>query len=101
MSPKLKNNFLNKYPLLAVFLFTFICLLPAMLMRDFTPSNELRYLSIADECNSNGSVFAFYNHGQPYADKPPVYIWAVLLCRLPFGHLSVVALTLLSLIPVL
>lgn len=99
MSPKLKNNFLNKYPLLAVFLFTFICLLPAMLMRDFTPSNELRYLSIADEAISNGNGFAFYNHGQPYADKPPLYIWAVMLCRILFGQHCVFALTLLSLVP--
>ena len=69
MPSNLKTNFLTRHPLMAVFLFTFICLLPAMLMRDFTPSNELRYLSIADEAIANGNIFAFYNHGLPYADK--------------------------------
>ena len=55
----MKNNFLTKHPLLAVFLFTIICLIPEMLMRDFTPSNELRYLSIADEALAGGNFFAF------------------------------------------
>ena len=71
---KLKNNYFAKHPLVAVFLFTFICLLPEMLMRDFTPSNELRYLSIADEALRDGHFFAFFNHGLAYADKPPLYI---------------------------
>ncbi|MGN1232011.1 MAG: ArnT family glycosyltransferase, partial [Candidatus Cryptobacteroides sp.] len=79
--------------------FTFICLLPAMLMRDFTPSNELRYLSIADEAIANGNVFAFTNHGLAYADKPPLYFWIVMLCRLVFGEHSCLALSMFSLIP--
>ena len=83
---KLKNNYFAKHPLVAVFLFTFICLLPEMLMRDFTPSNELRYLSIADEALRDGHFFAFFNHGLAYADKPPLYIWLVMLSRV---HLSV------------
>ncbi len=99
MSKLLKNNWLARHPLAAVFLFTFICLLPEMLMRDFTPSNELRYLSIADEAISGGHIFAFYNHGVAYADKPPLYLWLVTLSRLLLGRHSVFALTLLSLIP--
>lgn len=95
----LKNNFFTRYPLAAVFLFTFICLLPEMLVRDFTPSNELRYLSIADEALRDGHVFAFFNHGVPYADKPPLYIWLVMLCRQLFGTHSVFALSLFSIIP--
>ena len=64
---QLKNKFqpgaiAERYPLALVFIFTFICLLPAMLLRDFTPSNELRYLSIADEAIANGNIFAFTNH---------------------------------------
>lgn len=89
----------QKYPLALVFIFTFICLLPAMLMRDFTPSNELRYLSIADEAIANGNVFAFTNHGLAYADKPPLYFWVVMLCRLIFGEHSCLALSMFSLIP--
>ncbi len=99
MPLNLKNNYFTRHPLMAVFLFTFICLLPSMLMRDFTPSNELRYLSIADEALSGGHVFAFYNHGIPYADKPPLYLWIVMLCRVLFGHHSVLALSMFSLIP--
>ena len=85
--------------MMTVFAFTFICLFPVMLLRDFTPSNELRYLSIADEAIADGHIFAFYNHGIPYADKPPLYFWIVMLCRLLFGHHSCFALSLFSLIP--
>ena len=95
----MKNNFLTKHPLLAVFLFTIICLVPEMLMRDFTPSNELRYLSIADEALAGGNFFAFFNHGAAYADKPPLYLWIVMLCKTLTGGHSVFALTLFSILP--
>lgn len=85
--------------MITVFVFCAVCLLPMMAMRDFTPSNELRYLSIADEAIANGHLFAFYNHGIPYADKPPLYFWIVMLCRLLFGHHSCLALSMFSLIP--
>lgn len=85
--------------MMTVFVFCAVCLLPMMAMRDFTPSNELRYLSIADEAIDNGHLFAFYNHGIPYADKPPLYFWIVMLCRLLFGHHSCLALSMFSLIP--
>ena len=78
--------------MMTVFVFTFVCLFPVMLTRDFTPSNELRYLSIADEALADGHIFAFYNHGLAYADKPPLYFWIVMLCRLLFGHHSCLAL---------
>ena len=85
--------------MMTVFVFCAVCLLPMMAMRDFTPSNELRYLSIADEAIANGHLFAFYNQGIPYADKPPLYFWIVMLCRLLFGHHSCLALSMFSLIP--
>lgn len=85
--------------MMTVFVFCAVCLLPMMAMRDFTPSNELRYLSIADEAIANGHLFAFYNHGIHYADKPPLYFWIVMLCRLLFGHHSCLALSMFSLIP--
>lgn len=85
--------------MMTVFIFCAVCLLPMMAMRDFTPSNELRYLSIADEAITNGHLFAFYNHGIPYADKPPLYFWIVMLCRLLFGHHSCLALSMFSLTP--
>lgn len=85
--------------MMTVFAFTFVCLFPVMLTRDFTPSNELRYLSIANEVLADGHIFAFYNHGLAYADKPPLYFWIVMLCRLLFGHHSCLALSMFSLIP--
>lgn len=93
------GNIFSRHPLVTVFTFSLICLLPAIVTRDFTPSNELRYLSIADEAIADGHIFAFYNHGIPYADKPPLYFWIVMLCRLLFGHHSCFALSLFSILP--
>lgn len=76
-----------------------ICLSPVMAMRDFSPSNELRYLSIADEALREGHIFAFTNHGVAYADKPPLYLWIIMLCRLIFGGHCMYVLSLFSFIP--
>ncbi len=94
-----QGNILTRHPMMTVFTFTLICLFPVMLLRDFTPSNELRYLSIADEAIADGHIFAFYNHGLAYADKPPLYFWLVMLCRLLFGHHCCLALSMFSLLP--
>lgn len=77
----------------------FLALLPVMVLRDFTPSNELRYLSIADEALRDGHLFAFYNHGLMYADKPPLYLWIVMLGRYLFSSGCMFFLSLFSLIP--
>lgn len=58
-----------------------LALLPLCLLRDATPDNELRYLSIADEALRNGSVWTFANHGAAYADKPPLYLWLTMAAR--------------------
>ena len=63
---KIDNN--KYFPYFALI----FALLPIILWRDFTPSNELRYLSIADEALQNHTFFSFTNHGIPYADKPPL-----------------------------
>ncbi len=76
-----------------------LSLLPVMIMRDFTPSNELRYMSIADEAIADKHLFAFYNQGEPYADKPPLYFWLIMLSRLLFGSHQMWFLTLFSLVP--
>ena len=74
-------------------------LLPILLLRDFTPANELRYLSIADEALRNHTFFAFSNHGVPYADKPPLYLWMVMFCRWLTGEHRMWLLALFSLLP--
>lgn len=80
-------------------LFVFIAIIPIALLRDFTPDNELKYLSIADEALENGHYFAFYNHGIPYADKPPMYLWVVMACKSLFGRHIMLLLSMLSIIP--
>lgn len=71
-----------------------LCMLPILLLRDFTPSNELRYLSIADEALRQGHVFVFYHHGVPYADKPPLFLWALMAYKWVMGHYRGVVLLL-------
>lgn len=82
-----------------IYLCVLVALLPVMFLRDFTPSNELRYLSIADEAIRTGHFFAFTNQGIPYADKPPLYLWIVILGRLLFGSHQMWFLSLFSLLP--
>ena len=61
-----------------LYLIWFIALLPVMILRDYTPNNELRYLSIVDEALRNGDVFTFTNQGEIYADKPPLFFWLMM-----------------------
>ena len=83
-----------------IFLFIFAMLLPLLIMREYTPSNELRYLNIVDDAIQNGNIFTFYDHGQPYADKPPLYFWMAMLLKKIFGCHSMFLLSaLLSLVP--
>ncbi|MBR5073655.1 MAG: hypothetical protein IKX26_00300 [Bacteroidales bacterium] len=83
-----------------IFLFIFAMMLPLLLMREFTPSNELRYLNIVDDALQNGNFFTFYDHGQVYADKPPLYFWVAMLLKKIFGaHSMFLLATLLSLVP--
>lgn len=83
------------------YLLLFLCFVPLFLFRDFTPNNELKYLSIADEALRDGHFFAFWNHGAAYADKPPLYLWIVMLGKWLFGTHSMFFLGLFSMIPAL
>ncbi|MCI1778678.1 MAG: glycosyltransferase family 39 protein [Bacteroidales bacterium] len=80
-------------------LLIFLAFLPVMLLRDFTADNELKYLSIADEAIRNGHFFTFFNHGIAYADKPPLYIWIIMIGKLVFGRHLMFFLSLFSLLP--
>lgn len=82
-----------------LYILIFLSLIPLLVMRDYTPNNELKYLSIADEALKNGNFFAFYNHGMPYADKPPLYLWFVMGCKVLFGGHYMFALSMFSIIP--
>lgn len=63
----------------------FLALLPVLIFRDYTPSNELRYLSIVDEAFRSGHFWTFANQGVPYADKPPLYFWILMLGKWMLG----------------
>lgn len=82
------------------YLLLFIAVLPLFIFRDFTRNNELRYLSIADEAIREGHIFTFYNHGAAYADKPPLYLWLVMLGRMIFGTNTAGLMTFMSLFSV-
>lgn len=69
------------------------------LVRDYTVANELKYISIAQEAIDNGTWFTFYNHGAAYADKPPLYLWIVMLSKLLFGDFDMWFIGLFSLLP--
>ena len=74
-------------------------LAPLLLLRDYTPDNELRYLSIADEALRDGHLFAFYNQGEAYADKPPLYLWLLMAVRTLTGGYNMLLLGLFSVVP--
>ncbi|MBR4228280.1 MAG: glycosyltransferase family 39 protein [Bacteroidales bacterium] len=93
------RKLIDRHPILAVILLMLLTLSPIMALRDYTPSNELRYVSIVDEALEQGNVFAFTNQGQDYADKPPFYFWLMMLGRLIFGGHCMYYLSLLSFIP--
>lgn len=76
------KNFIRQHPLAAVFAFVTVCVLPMMILRDPSPSNELRYLSIVEEAMEGGHFFCFYNQGIPYTDKPPLFFWLLMFFRL-------------------
>lgn len=83
------------------YLFILLCFLPLLFFRDFTPNNELRYLSIVDEAFRNGHFFTFWNHGMVYADKPPLYFWCIMLGKWLLGEHYMLFIGLFSLIPAL
>ena len=93
------KKLISRYPAPASAALMFIWFCALMILRDFSPGNELRYLSIADEMLSGGKFFALYNHGIAYADKPPLYFWLIALCKIIFGKHCMFALSMLSFVP--
>ena len=81
------------------YLYYILLLIPAFLFRDYTPTNELKYISIVDEALKNGTWFTFYNHGAVYADKPPLFFWLIMLIKLITGTYNMWLIGLFSLLP--
>ncbi len=82
-----------------IILVCLVSVLPILIWREYTPSNELRYLNITDSAIEEGHLFAFYDHSIPYADKPPLYFWGIMLLKKIFGEHYMILLSLLSIIP--
>ncbi|MBQ7254309.1 MAG: hypothetical protein IJS30_06520 [Bacteroidales bacterium] len=76
------RDLIRRHPLAAVCAFVTVCVLPMMILRDPSPSNELRYLSIVEEALEGRHFFCFYNQGIPYTDKPPMFFWLLMFFRL-------------------
>lgn len=93
------KRILHEHPAWLVMLAVFAALAPMAFMRDFSAANELRYLSIADEAIASGHFFVMSDQGVPYADKPPLYLWLVMLCRLIAGKHSMPLLCMLAFLP--
>ena len=93
------KKLIDRFPIGTVLLLMLLTLSPMMALRDYTPSNELRYISIVDEALRDGHVLAFTNHGEDYADKPPLYFWLMMLFRMLLGEHNMYVLSLLSFIP--
>lgn len=81
------------------YLIYLLLLLPAFFFRDFTPMNELKYISIVEEAFRNNTWFTFYNHGEIYADKPPLFFWLIMLSRVIAGGYYTWIIGLFTLIP--
>lgn len=101
MNPYKISSFLENKKIGFWMIFIFVCLIPIALWRDYTPANELRYISIADEALRNHTWFSLTNHGVPYSDKPPFYFWLIMLCKLITDEYHMGILILYSLIPAL
>ena len=89
-----KKNSILKY--LIYFLILFV---PIAIFRDFTPDNELRYISISNEMIQNGYHFILKTHGNIYTDKPPLYIWIITFTKYILGTYKAFAIALFSIIP--
>ena len=59
--------------------------IPLFLVRDFTPTNELKYINIIDHMLKSGDWIKLQFDGSLYTDKPPLYFWITALIRLVTG----------------
>ena len=69
--------------------------IPLILLRDFTPTNELKYINIVDHMLKSKDFIQFRSDGALYTDKPPLYFWLVALIRIVIGKYSLFSIGLL------
>ena len=56
--------------------------------RDFFFHNELKYVDIVTDALSKGNLFSFFNQGEIYADKPPLYFWLFMCGKAMIGQIA-------------
>ncbi len=78
-----------------------LALLPVLLLRDFTPNNELKYIAVALEALKENHWVAMYLQGEPYTEFPPLYFWLLMVSKVIFRHWYMIELCLFSLLPAL
>lgn len=74
------KRYLNEYwPLL-------LALFPVLLLRDFSPASELRYVSMATEMLHSHNFFCPTWQDEPYPYVMPLYVWIVAAFKFLFRH---------------
>lgn len=77
-----------------------LALLPAMLLRDFSPASELRYVSIASELIEGHHFFCLQWQGEDFPYIMPLYVWLIALLKVILQHHYMFSITFLfSFIP--
>ena len=56
-----------------------------LIMRDFTPRDELKYIDISSTMIKTHNFFVQYFNNQMYTDKPPLYFWLIIISRYILG----------------
>ena len=76
-----------------------LALLPALILRDFSPATELRYVSCASETLQEGNFFCLTYQGDLFYEVMPFYIWILAALKWIFGHHFMVTIGLFSFLP--
>lgn len=77
-----------------------LALFPVLLLRDFSPASELRYVSMATELLKSNHIFCLTWQGEPAYSDMPLLVWLIALLKVVLRHHYMVTIvTLLSFIP--
>lgn len=77
-----------------------LALFPVLLLRDFSPASELRYVSMASEMLQSNHFFCLTWQGENYYDEMPLLVWLIALFKVVFRHHYMITIAgLLSFVP--
>lgn len=72
-----------------------LALFPVMLLRDFSPATELRYVSLASELINEHHFFCLTWQGENFPYIMPLYVWLIALLKVILGHHYMISITFL------